>query len=480
MSKRSVYASLGGITRANQALVHNQLSIKSLAVELDLSRSTVSKFFNGKSVDRLNFIEICEKLDLEWEEIIDKSSLPNQEEIVRSTGIKQETTVSVGAMKSERGEGSVIVLLDEINNSQKASVTQGQQVNTQSQTQFTVVKLKGKLKTNIDISLESTFTEDTNIQIQYEDILRKVQNLVKELEKTVSEHTNLELRDVKEGCVRLILSGTQEDLKRLEELFNSGQLIEVQGIPIENIQLIARGKDLSNIDLSNANLSDADLRGANLSNANLSGANLSDSRLSRAVLTGVDLSNANLSDADLGDADLSNANLNGADLSDADLSGTNLWGVKINSKIKLDSKWRLVWEIVNQEAVGKNLSNADLSDANLEYANLEGAYLRGANLEYANLEGAYLRGANLEGAYLRDAYLEYANLEGAYLRDAYLEGANLEYANLEGANLVRAKVKNARFASNPGISKQMKLNLIQRGAIFDDSSGNPSKVLIRA
>ena len=62
MSKRSVYASPEGIARANQALARNQFSIKSLAVELDLSRSTLSKFFNGKSVDRLNFIEICEKL----------------------------------------------------------------------------------------------------------------------------------------------------------------------------------------------------------------------------------------------------------------------------------------------------------------------------------------------------------------------------------------------------------------------------------
>jgi transcriptional regulator with XRE-family HTH domain len=40
-----------------------------LAEALGLSRDTVSKFVNGKSVDYLNFRELCRILALDWQEI---------------------------------------------------------------------------------------------------------------------------------------------------------------------------------------------------------------------------------------------------------------------------------------------------------------------------------------------------------------------------------------------------------------------------
>ncbi|MDF0554052.1 NB-ARC domain-containing protein [Kamptonema sp. UHCC 0994] len=46
-------------------------SQKVLAMELGLSRPTVSNFLNGKPVDFLNFVEICEKLGLDWQAIAD-------------------------------------------------------------------------------------------------------------------------------------------------------------------------------------------------------------------------------------------------------------------------------------------------------------------------------------------------------------------------------------------------------------------------
>jgi uncharacterized protein YjbI with pentapeptide repeats len=150
--------------------------------------------------------------------------------------------------------------------------------------------------------------------------------------------------------------------------------------------------NLSRANLSRANLSGADLGGANLSGADLSGARLSEAHLSRANLSeadlqAADLSVANLSGADLGGADLREANLSGADLSGADLrgahlTGAHLTGAKINDFTRIDDKWRLVWEIVNQGAQGRDLSRADLSEANLR-----GAKLRGANLVGANLVG---------------------------------------------------------------------------------------------
>ncbi len=58
-------------------------------------------------------------------------------------------------------------------------------------------------------------------------------------------------------------------------------------------------------------------------------------------------------------------------------------------------------------------------------------------------------------------------------------GANLSGANLSGANLSGATVENAIFGDNQGISPAMKRDLIERGAIFEDSPGDRSRVLTR-
>jgi uncharacterized protein YjbI with pentapeptide repeats len=60
---------------------------------------------------------------------------------------------------------------------------------------------------------------------------------------------------------------------------------------------------------------------------------------------------------------------------------------------------------------------------------------------------------------------------------AELGGANLCGANLSDADLRGATVENAHFAKNLGISKEMKLVLLRRGAIFEDSTGKRSGVL---
>ncbi|MEI2580011.1 pentapeptide repeat-containing protein [Scytonema sp. PRP1] len=224
------------------------------------------------------------------------------------------------------------------------------------------------------------------------------------------------------------------------------------------------GVDLSDADLSRADLSYADLSDADLSGAILSGAILSDADLSRADLSDADLSGTDLSDADLSDADLSGANLSRADLSyadlsDADLSGADLSGANLSGAIlsdanlkdaiiidestKIEPKWYLVWEIVNQEANGKDLSGADLSDANLSGANLSLADLSGANLSGANLSGAKLSDANLSRADLSRADLSRANLSDANLSDADLSDADLSGAKLSHADLGGSKLSHA-------------------------------------
>ncbi|ARV59579.1 transcriptional regulator [Nostocales cyanobacterium HT-58-2] len=77
MSRRSLQASAEGIKKAQAALIRNSLTQQALAEELSISRQPVSKFFQGKAVDRYIFVTICEKLGLEWSEIASFSSLPD-------------------------------------------------------------------------------------------------------------------------------------------------------------------------------------------------------------------------------------------------------------------------------------------------------------------------------------------------------------------------------------------------------------------
>ena len=261
--------------------------------------------------------------------------------------------------------------------------------------------------------------------------------------------------------------------------------------------------DLSCADLKTANLKYANLSYADLRNADLSYADLSHADLSHARLIFANLSNADLSNAKLDGAELSNANLKQANLSNANLRKANLKNTIIDDKTKLSQKWSLVWKVVNQAAISSSFSNTNLRGIDLSGSNLNGVDLRCAKLVFtdlsctdlryaklsradlnkADLSRADLRSANLSHADLKDAKLNMADLNGADLSGADLRGADLRYADLRGAdlrfaNLSRSQVENSRFGNNQGISQSMKCSLISQGAIFEDSPGDRSPVLV--
>jgi transcriptional regulator with XRE-family HTH domain len=86
MNGRSLKASPRGIEQAKQALTRNSLNQAALARELGLSRSTITNFFRLIGVDRLNFEEICIRLGLDWQEIVDiPASEPETEQLQQTT-----------------------------------------------------------------------------------------------------------------------------------------------------------------------------------------------------------------------------------------------------------------------------------------------------------------------------------------------------------------------------------------------------------
>jgi BTB/POZ domain-containing protein KCTD9 len=157
-------------------------------------------------------------------------------------------------------------------------------------------------------------------------------------------------------------------------------------------------------------LQDLNEDGIPLKGLDVPGADLEGINLYQANLQGCDFRNALLKGANLRGANLRGADLRGADLSGADLRQAKLHNARIDENTKMDRKWLLTWQILNQYRVNRSLVNVDLSGAGLSQANL-----RGANLRYANLSGCDLSEADLLRANLVGTNLTGANLTGAKL-----------------------------------------------------------------
>ncbi|MEC4982715.1 MAG: helix-turn-helix domain-containing protein [Oscillatoria sp. PMC 1068.18] len=88
--QRSLVASITGIKIARLKLEQRSLTQTHFCEDLQISWSTVSKFFNGKPVDRRYFVEICEALDLEWEDIVLHPTLPELETLTATASLPDD------------------------------------------------------------------------------------------------------------------------------------------------------------------------------------------------------------------------------------------------------------------------------------------------------------------------------------------------------------------------------------------------------
>jgi uncharacterized protein YjbI with pentapeptide repeats len=113
-------------------------------------------------------------------------------------------------------------------------------------------------------------------------------------------------------------------------------------------------------------------------------------------------------------------------------------------------------------------------EVNLRGVDLRGADLRGVDFRRANLRGADLREAFLSEADFYEADLTKADFTKAILRRANFNKAVLRKVDLSRADLYRAdfygaKVQQAFFSNNPGLTDKEKADLMERGAVFQDS-----------
>ena len=237
-----------------------------------------------------------------------------------------------------------------------------------------------------------------------------------------------------------------------------------------------RNADLSFANLEATDLFGANLRGSDLRSTILTGADLRfttlhqtliDSRTkldskwikvwqlvnnqtTNSIFTNLDLSiadlrSANMTNKNFSGSDFSSSSLAGADLRAANLTNANLRFVIFNSALMdtntiIEAKSRLIWEILNQNAVGRdlhgtNLNNAFLASADMRNVNLTNTTMTLAVMEFANLGGANLTGVNLTSA----------DCVGAIFTNATLNSVNFTSANLTQVNFLGATTNGAIF-----------------------------------
>jgi uncharacterized protein YjbI with pentapeptide repeats/DNA-binding Xre family transcriptional regulator len=432
--KVTLKASEQGIIKSEKALIRLGFESKSNFAESQLiSRSTVTKFFQGEPIQLDSLRRICSALELRWQEIAGMSAAEENFAPSFALNISNETEAVVEQMPNPHRK---ITVIDP--NSEKIKAV---------------------------ITLEGDVDSVDNWEI--------IQLLLRQH----SGHS-INIIDIKSGSIRLTVEGSPADIQQLIDKIRAGELLEVDGLSVQNIEFSTKSLDANKIDKSIVRTIDKwDLVKAivdrRITNRNLRGSleslleflnrlvfsyfkpaqtkflfGRAFKNLFKDLLCGADLSDVNLSDVNLSSADLSSADLSGADLSGADLFNANLSGA----------------DLINSNLSGAYLINSNLSGADLSDANLSGVYLINSNLINSNLINADLSGANLINADLRGADLINSNLINANLR-----GADLRGVNLRGAN-----VKETRFGENQGISESMKLDLQQRGAIFEDAPGDRS------
>jgi hypothetical protein len=101
----------------------------------------------------------------------------------------------------------------------------------------------------------------------------------------------------------------------------------------------------------------------------------------------------------------------------------------------------------------------------------------GADLHNCDLSSGDLRGADLRRTNLSSANLKKAKLRGADLSFADLSGADFTGADLSGTIFDNVRAENAIFCDNLGFYERLRLNLLDRGAIFTENleqAPNPS------
>jgi transcriptional regulator with XRE-family HTH domain len=173
-----------------------------LAGSVKCTRQTVNKFLAGKYIDKRFFEALCSELNLRVADIAD--------------------------LESEEGQLNTSVSINGNREQSLATLTQKPTETDEEKVSFSILGTASKVD------------------------LPKLKALVAHLQRITGD-TSIEIVDIEKGSIRLILEGSQESLEQIEALFKSGELTEVEGIPVEDVQFVTpkiheNEKDIQAID----------------------------------------------------------------------------------------------------------------------------------------------------------------------------------------------------------------------------------------
>ena len=148
----------------------------------------------------------------------------------------------------------------------------------------------------------------------------------------------------------------------------------------------------------------------------------------------------------------SGANLTETNLSEADLRRSNLRTTRLELDTQIDDKWRLVWELVNKRAEGRDLRGVDLSRGRPQWgeprpgepgrANLDGADLQRTLLIETDLEEANLANCRIYGISAWDLRFEGAQTSVVITPDSQ---STITVDNLEVAQFIYLLLNNKKI-----------------------------------
>jgi len=118
--------------------------------------------------------------------------------------------------------------------------------------------------------------------------------------RKISQDIELTILKVEEGSIKITLEASKKSLELLKNLFESGKLTEVLGVPLEDIQILSESsydenKKLNNkpcLDFSGQNLRGRSFKSQNLEGTDFSGADIRGANFSHAYLRGANFSHA--------------------------------------------------------------------------------------------------------------------------------------------------------------------------------------------
>jgi transcriptional regulator with XRE-family HTH domain len=102
MVERSLQASQDRIALAKSPLIGRRLTQQALADALSVTRQPISRFFNGKAIDRDLFVRICEYLGLDWQAIVIKTEAESKESAEDIDRLVHEVREGIRSLVKER------------------------------------------------------------------------------------------------------------------------------------------------------------------------------------------------------------------------------------------------------------------------------------------------------------------------------------------------------------------------------------------